>query len=150
MGFSCSSVSVNRRRLTIQPWEVRAADGFEKAFAALNRQRPNGLYVPLAGPLINNNQKQIAGFALKSRLASVYAIREAVDAGGLMYYGADVADSYRRVAYFVDRILKGAKPADLPVEQPTKFELVINLKTAKALGLTVPQSLLQRADEVIQ
>jgi ABC-type uncharacterized transport system substrate-binding protein len=136
--------------LTIQPWEVRAADGFEKAFAALNRQRPNGLYVPLAGPLINNNQKQIAGFALKSRLASVYAIREAVDAGGLMYYGADVADSYRRVAYYVDRILKGAKPADLPVEQPKKFELVINLKTAKQIGLTIPPEVLARATRLLK
>ena len=136
--------------LTIQPWEVRDADGFEKVFAALNKERSDGLYVPLAGPLINNNQKRIAAFALKSRLPSMYAIREAVDAGGLMYYGADVADSYRRVAYYVDKILKGAKPADLPVEQPTKFELVINLKTAKQIGVTIPQSMLYRADRVIR
>ena len=94
--------------------------------------------------------KQIVGFALKSQLPSMYNYREAVDAGGLMYYGADLADSYRRVAYYVDRILKGAKPADLPVEQPTKFELVINLQTAKALGITIPPTLLFRADEVIQ
>ena len=94
------------------------------------------------GPLMRTNAKRIVGFALKSRLPSVYGSREAVDAGGLMYYGADLADSYRRVAYYVDRILKGAKPADLPVEQPTKFELVINLKTAKQIGLTIPQSLL--------
>ena len=84
------------------------------------------------------NLKRIADFALKSRLPSMYGSREAVDAGGLMSYGADIADSYRRVAYYVDRILKGAKPADLPVEQPTKFELVINLKTAKQIGLTIP------------
>ena len=136
--------------LTIQPWEVRAADGFEKVFAALNKQRPDGLYVP-AGPLMNANQKRIAGFALKSRLPSMYCSREAVDAGGLMSYGADQADSYRRVAYFVDRILKGAKPADLPVEQPTKFELVINLKTAKQIGLTIPpESCCVRADKVIK
>jgi putative ABC transport system substrate-binding protein len=96
------------------------------------------------------NQKRTAGFALKSRLPSVYNTREAVDAGGLMYYGADLADSYRRVAYYVDRILKGAKPADLPVEQPTKFELVINLKTAKQIGLTIPQKILGRADRVIR
>jgi len=96
------------------------------------------------------NEKRIVGFALKSRLPSVYTRREAVDTGGLMSYGADLADSYRRVAYFVDRILKGAKPADLPVEQPTKFELVINLKTAKQIGITIPQSLLYRADRVIR
>ena len=85
-------------------------------------------------------EKQIVDFALKSRLPSVYGRREAVDAGGLIYYGADLADSYRRVAVYVDKILKGAKPADLPVEQPTKFELVINLKTAKQIGVTIPQS----------
>ncbi len=96
------------------------------------------------------NGKRIADFALKSRLPSVYGNREPVDAGGLMYYGANLADSYRRVAYFVDRILKGAKPADLPVEQPTKFELVINLKTAKQIGVTIPQPLLYRADKVIR
>ncbi len=99
---------------------------------------------------MNANQKQIVGFALKSRLPSVYSTRESVDAGGLMSYQADLADSYRRVAYFVDRILKGAKPADLPVEQPTKFELVINLKTAKQVGLTIPQKLLMRADRIIK
>ena len=135
--------------LTLQPWEVRAADGFEKVFAALNKQRPDGLYVP-GGPLMNANQKRIVGFALKSRLPSMYTSREAVDAGGLMYYGADLADSYRRVAYFVDRILKGAKPADLPVEQPTKFELVINLKTAKQIGLTIPPEVLARATRLIK
>jgi putative ABC transport system substrate-binding protein len=135
--------------LTLQPWEVRAADGFEKIFAALNKQRPDGLYVAL-GALMNANQKRIAGFALKSRLPSMYGNREAVDAGGLMSYGADLADSYRRVAYFVDRILKGAKPADLPVEQPTKFELVINLKTAKQIGLTIPPEVLARANRLIK
>jgi putative ABC transport system substrate-binding protein len=96
------------------------------------------------------NQKRIVGFALKSRLPSVYTERGAVDAGGLMYYGADRAASYRRVAYYVDKILKGTKPADLPVEQPTKFELVINLKTAKQIGLTIPPNVVARADKVIK
>ena len=88
--------------------------------------------------------------ALKSRLPSTYINREFVDAGGLMFYGADIADSYRRVAYYIDRILKGAKPADLPVEQPIKFEFIINLKTAKQIGVTIPQSVLYRADRVIR
>ena len=95
------------------------------------------------------NHKRIAGFALKSRLPSM-GYRGYVDAGGIMSYGADQADSYRRVAYYVDKILKGAKPADLPVEQPTKFELMINIKTAKQIGLTIPQKVLARADRVIQ
>jgi putative ABC transport system substrate-binding protein len=137
--------------LTIQPWEVRAADDFEKVFATLNKQRPDGLYVPgSGGPLMSANQKRIVDFTLKSRLPSMYYTRKDVEAGGLMYYGADIADIYRRVAYYVDRILKGAKPADLPVERPTEFELVINLKTAKQIGLTIPQSVLYRADRVIK
>ena len=135
--------------LTVRSWEVRDANGFEKVFAALNKERPDGLYVT-GGALMNANQKRTIGFALKSRLPSVYGRREAVDAGGLMSYGADEADSYRRVAYFVDRILKGAKPADLPVEQPTKFELVINLKTAKQIGLTIPPEVLARANRLIK
>ena len=104
----------------------------------------------LPGPIMVTHQKRIVGFALKSRLPSVYSRTEFVDAGGLMYYGAELADSYRRVAYYVDKILKGAKPADLPVEQPTKFELVVNLKTAKQIGLTIPQKVLARADKVIR
>ena len=136
--------------LTVQSWEVRDADGLEKVFAALNQQRPDGLYVMGGSPRMTANQKRTVGFALKSRLPSMYSYREAVDAGGLIYYGADLADSHRRVAYYVDRILKGAKPADLPVEQPTKFEMVINLKTAKQIGVTIPQSMLYRADMVIK
>jgi putative ABC transport system substrate-binding protein len=135
--------------LTVQAWDVRAADGLEKVLAALNKERPDGLYV-LAGPLVRANGKRIANLALKSRLPSMYAIRESVDAGGLMYYGADVADSYRRIATYVDKILKGAKPADLPVEQPTKFELVINLKTAKQIGLTILPNVLARANRLIK
>ena len=137
--------------LTVRPWEVRSADDFEKVFALLSKDRPDGLYVITAGPVIRLNVKRIAGFALKSRLPSLYGNREPVlDAGGLMYYGADVADSYRRVATYVDKILKGAKPADLPVEQPTKFEFVINLKAAKQIGLTIPPNVLARADKVIR
>jgi len=143
-------VAARALKLTIQPWEVRDSDGFEKVFAALNKQRPDGLYVPGGGPLMSTNLKRIVGFALKSRLPSTYYDREFVDAGGLMSYTADTADSYRRVAYFVDRILKGAKPADLPVEQPTKFEFVINLKTAKEIGLTIPPNVIARADKVIR
>ena len=142
-------VAARALKLTLQPWEVRAADDFEKVFAALNKQRPDGLYVP-GGGLMIANEKRIVGFALKSRLPSMYQSREAVEAGGLMYYGADLAESYRRVAYYVDRILKGAKPADLPVEQPTKFELVINLKTAKQIGVTIPPEVLARATRIIK
>ena len=134
--------------LTVRSWEVRDADGFEKVFA-LSKQRPDGLYV-LGGPLMIANQKRIAGFALKSRLPSTHGNRGTVVVGGLMYYGADLADSYRRVAYYVDRILKGAKPADLPVEQPTKFEFVINLKTAKQIGLTIPPEVQARVTKLIK
>jgi putative ABC transport system substrate-binding protein len=135
-------------KLTIQPWEIRAVDDFEKVFAVLNKQRPDGLYVT-GSPLMGANRKRIADFAIKSRLPSV-SNRAYVDAGGLMSYGADLADSYRRVAIYVDKILKGAKPADLPVEQPTKFELVINLKTAKQIGVTIPAEVLARANKLIR
>jgi putative tryptophan/tyrosine transport system substrate-binding protein len=136
-------------KLTLQPWEVRTSEDFDTVFAAMGKQRPDGLYVT-PGPLMANNLRRIAGLALKSRLPSVYGNKEFADAGGLMYYGADQAESYKRAAYFVDRILKGAKPADLPVEQPTKFELVINLTTAKQIGLTIPPNVLARADKVIR
>ena len=136
-------------RLAVQTWEVGDADGFEKVFAAISKARPDGLYVVGSG-LMFANQKRTTDFALKSRLPSMYNSRRAVDAGGLMSYGADLADSYRQVAWYVDRILKGAKPADLPVEQPMKFELIINLKTAKQIGVTIPPNVLARADKVIR
>jgi putative ABC transport system substrate-binding protein len=142
-------VAASALGLTARLWEVRDASGFERVFAALSKERPHGLYV-FGGQLLNNNHKRTAGFALKNRLPSMYVSRYGVDAGGLMYYGADISDSYRRVAYFVDKILKGAKPADLPVEQPTKFEFVINLKTAKQIGLTIPPDLLARATKIIR
>jgi len=135
--------------LTLRSWEVRDTDELERVFSALSKERPNGLYVT-AGPLMFVNEKRTVGFALKSRFPSMYGRRSAVDAGGLMSYGADQADTYRRVAWYVDKILKGAKAADLPVEQPTKFELVINLKTAKQIGVTIPQKVLARADRVIR
>jgi putative ABC transport system substrate-binding protein len=143
-------VAANALRLTIRSWELRAADAFDRVFAAISKWRPDGLYVLGTGTLMRTNEKRTIGFALKSRLPSVYVSRGAVEAGGLMYYGADFAESYRRVAYFVDRILKGSKPADLPVEQPTKFEFVINLKAAKQIGLTIPPDLLARANRVIK
>jgi len=142
-------VAARTLKLAIRPWEVQTADGFESVFVALSKQRPDGLYVTV-GPLMRDNGKRIVAFALKSRLPSMYQSREDVEAGGLMSYGADLADSYRRVAYFVDRILKGAKPADLPVEQPMKFEFVINLQTAKKIGLTIPPELLARATKLIK
>jgi putative ABC transport system substrate-binding protein len=142
-------VAARELGVTIQSWEIRVADGFEKVFAALKKQRPDGLYV-LGGPLMFANGKRTADFASKSRLPSMYGSRETVNAGGLMFYGANEADSYRRVAVYVDKIFKGAKPAELPVEQPTKFELVINLKTAKEIGLTISQKVLAQADRVIR
>jgi putative ABC transport system substrate-binding protein len=144
------AVAARALGLTLQPWEIRAADDFEKVFATVNKQRPDGLFVLGGGPLMRANQARIVGFALKSRLPSIYSQKEYVDAGGLMSYGNDIAEQYRRVAYFVDRILKEAKPADLPVEQPTKFEFVINLKTARQIGLTIPPDLLARATKIIR
>jgi putative ABC transport system substrate-binding protein len=135
--------------LIVRSWEMQNVDGFERVLGAIRKQRPDGVYVP-ASSVMRDNDKRIAEFALKSRLPSMYSRKEPVYAGGLMYHGADLADSYRRVAYYVDRILKGTKPADLPVEQPKKFEFVINLKTAKQIGLTIPPNVLARADRVIR
>jgi putative ABC transport system substrate-binding protein len=116
---------------------------------SLSRERPRALLV-LADQFLQNQRRRIAQFALKNGLPSAYTYREHVEVGGLMSYAPSYHDLFRRAATYVDKILKGAKPADLPIEQPTKFELVINMKTAKALGLTIPQSLLVRADEIIQ
>jgi len=129
--------------------QARTPPEIDAAFAGMRGQRADGVLV-VRDALVLARRTQIAALAAKSRLPAVYGFRENAEAGGLMAYGANVPLMYRRAATYVDKILKGAKPADLPVEQPTKFELVINLKTAKALGLTIPPSLLQRADEVIQ
>jgi putative ABC transport system substrate-binding protein len=129
--------------------QARTAPEIDAAFAAMRSQRAGGVLV-LRDLLFLAQRTQIAALAAKSRLPAVYGNKEVAETGGLMAYGANTPQMYRRAATYVDKILRGAKPADLPVEQPTKFELVINLKTAKTLGLTIPPSLLQRADEVIQ
>jgi ABC-type uncharacterized transport system substrate-binding protein len=141
---------VAARALGVRPQfvEARGPADFDRAFSDMTRARAGALPV-VQSVMFNTERRRLVDLAAKTRLPAVYPWREFVDAGGLMAYGANVADLFRRAATYVDKILKGAKPADLPVEQPTKFEFVINLKTAKALGLTIPQSLLQRADEVI-
>ena len=135
--------------LTVHRVSVSTAAGLEAAFATMVRGRAGGLIVVGTARLFSY-RKRIGELAVKQRLPTVHGTREYVEAEGLLSYGTDYPDLFRRAATFVDKILKGAKPADLPMEQPMKFELVINLKTAKALGLTIPQSLLGRADEVIQ
>src|SRR5204863_9837368 len=122
---------------------------FDRAFADASRARVGALAI-MPSPLFAANLRRISDLAIKNRLPAIFNLREFADSGGLVAYGPNRTDEFRRAATYVDKILKGAKPADLPVEQPTKFDLVINLKTAKALGLTIPQSLLLRADEVIQ
>ncbi|MBI3007479.1 MAG: ABC transporter substrate-binding protein [candidate division NC10 bacterium] len=129
--------------------EARGPHDFDRAFAAVTRERAGALSV-LPSPIFLNEPRRIVDFVARTRVPAVYFAREFAEAGGLMAYGADMADIVRGAARYVDKILKGAKPADLPVEQGSKFELVINLKTAKALGLTIPQSILLRADDVIQ
>jgi putative ABC transport system substrate-binding protein len=144
-----AEVAARALGVRLQFVEARGPADFDRAFSDMTRARAGALTV-LLSPMLFNERRRLADLAAKNRLPAVYQLREFVDAGGLMAYGANVVDLYRRAATYVDKILKGAKPADLPVEQPSKFELVINLKTAKALGLTIPQSVLGRADEVIQ
>jgi putative ABC transport system substrate-binding protein len=135
--------------MTLHSVEIRGPDDLDAAFSTMTRDRADGL-VALSDPLIVLHRGRIAGLAAKSRLPAVYASREIVDAGGLMAYGPSTVDLFRRAAAYVGKILRGARPGDLPMEQPTKLELIINLKTAQALGVTIPQSLLVRADQVIQ
>jgi putative tryptophan/tyrosine transport system substrate-binding protein len=141
--------ATNALELTLLPAEARGPDALEQAFATMIRQRAQVLVV-LSDGVLFNNRGQIGVMAIRDRLPAISAVREYAEAGLLLTYGPDLPDLFRRSAVFVDKIFKGAKPADLPVEQPVKFELVVNLKTAKALGLTVPQTLLARADEVIE
>ena len=129
--------------------EVVQNGDYEGAFSAMAAERADALFV-VSNPLLNRDRKRIIALAARHRLPAIYEWRESAEDGGLLAYGAKVRELNRRVAAYVDKILKGAKPGDLPVEQPTTFELVINLKTAKALGLTIPRSLLQRADQVIE
>ena len=135
--------------IDVQSLDVRGPDDFEGAFEAARRLRSDAL-ITVEDPLTASYRKHIADFAAGQQLPSLHGIREFVAAGGLISYGANLADLSRRAAYYVDKIFKGAKPADLPVQQPTKFEMVINAQTARMLGLTVPPTLLARADEVIE
>jgi len=135
--------------VTLQSHEVRDLKDLEAAFAMMAQQRPDALFV-LQDALTLQHRKEIIDFAIQQRLPSMFVAKEWVEAGGLMSYGENLSEMYHRAAYFVDRILKGAKPADLPMEQVTKFELVLNLKTAKAIGLPIPELFLVRADEVIE
>jgi putative ABC transport system substrate-binding protein len=135
--------------LTLQSLEVRSLDDFESAFARAKSEGAQAL-VTTVSPLINTQQRQVLEFAAKNGLPAMYTASEFVEAGGLMSYAANNADLYRRAADFVDKILKGTKPADIPVEQPKKFEFLVNLKTAKQIGLTIPPNVLSRADRVIR
>jgi putative ABC transport system substrate-binding protein len=135
--------------IEVQSLEVRAPDDFDGAFETMRRQRPDAL-ISVEDPLTVNHRQRVADFAVEQRLPSLHGVREFAAAGGLMSYGASLVDLSRRAVGYVDKILRGATPGDLPVQQPTKFEFVINLKTAKALGITFPTSLLARADEVIE
>ena len=129
--------------------EVRGPENFDRAFSDMTRARSGALTL-LPSNLFLREHRRLVDLAAKHRLPTVFPWGDGVDAGGLISYGPSIADLYRRAATYVDKILKGAKPGDVPVEQPTKFELVINLRTAKALGLTIPPSLLERADQVIE
>ena len=144
-----TEVATRASGIVLQLAEIRRPADFDGAFASIAATRPGALVI-LAAPVMTINAARISEFALKNALPGVYISREFTDAGGLMSYGPNFDDLGRRAATYVDRILKGAKPVDLPVQQPSKFELVINLKTAKALGITIPQSLLARADEAIE
>jgi putative ABC transport system substrate-binding protein len=135
--------------LKLRRLEVRVPEDFEGALQSANRERAGAVFVP-GDPLVTNRPRMVADLALKYRLPTVTDFRELPRAGGLLSFGPDLVDSYRRAATHVDKILKGAKPGDLPMEQPTKFDLVVNINTARALGLTIPQSILAKATEVIQ
>jgi len=143
------NVAARSLGVQLQLLEARGPNEFDGAFAAMAKERVGALLV-LSDAIFGSHRTRLADLAARSRRPAAFGVRDDVEAGGLMSYGPSILDSYRQAATYVDRILRGAKPAELPVERPTKFELVINMKTAKALGLTIPQSVLLRADEVIQ
>jgi putative ABC transport system substrate-binding protein len=145
-----TETAARSQRLELQSVELFSADDLNRAFSGLSSQRAQAVILSSGNPVAMAQRAEVASLAQRNRLPSIYAIREYVDVGGLLSYGPSIGDMWRRTATYVDKILKGAKPADLPVEQPTKFELVINLTTAKTLGLTIPPSLLRRADDVIR
>jgi putative ABC transport system substrate-binding protein len=149
VGIRDVNVAARSLGVQLQLLEARGPNEFDSAFAAMARERVGALLV-VADSMFVFHRTRLADLAARSRLPAVYGWREHVEAGGLMSYGPSLRDLFRRAATYVDKILRGTKPADLPVEQPTKFEVVVNLKTAKALGLTIPPSLLQRADQVIE
>jgi putative ABC transport system substrate-binding protein len=149
LDFKETDMAAQAFGLRLQSLEVRSPEDFDKKFKAAMMQRPSALVV-LQDALTISNAKKIVDFANTSSTPSMYGSTEFVDVGGLMSYAANFPDLFRRAAVYVDKILKGAKPGDLPVEQPTKFELVINLKTAKQIGLTIPPNVLARADRVIR
>ena len=149
LGWKEIQLPAQKLGVQLHPLEVRNPDDFAKALEDATRARAGALFV-MPAPLFVTNLKRIADLAAKSRLPSMFHLREFADAGGLVAYGPDRSDLFRRAAIYVDKILKGAKPADLPIEQATKFELVINVKTARALGLTIPPALLLQADHVIE
>jgi putative tryptophan/tyrosine transport system substrate-binding protein len=136
-------------KISLQPVEARSPDEYNTAFGAAIKGRADAILV-VSDPMFLSDRTRLADLATKSRLPAIYAVLEHVEAGGLMAYAADRVDMFRRAADYVDKILKGAKPADLPVEQPTKFEFIINLKTAKQIGLPIPPNVLARADRVIK
>jgi len=147
--WQAAESAAREREWKLLSLEIRDAGEIEGAFKAATGARAGALLV-FAGPLLDRHARRIAELAAKSRLPAMYMLRFYVEAGGLISYSADLIELYRRAAVFVDKILKGAKPADLPIEQPTKFELVVNMRAAKAIGLTIPPSLLLRADQVIE
>ena len=149
IGPDALSVPARALALEVRTFDARTLSEVRDAFRLIIRERIGAIF-PLRNPVLVANKIEVIRLVANARLPAIYDEREFVEAGGLMAYGANLDDLYRRMATYVDRLLKGAKPSDLPVEQPTKFELVVNMKTARALGLTIPQSVLARADDIIE